>query len=201
MQKSFLHVGCGKHKKNNTTLTFASDDWREIRLDIDAKVEPDIVASMLDMNVIADSSMDAIFSSHNLEHLYPHEVPIALAEFWRVLKPEGFAVVSCPDLQSIGQFLVSNQLTDTIYQSAAGPISPLDILYGHRQSIAEGSIYMAHHCGFTDKVLVDTLITARFASIACMRRRSYFELWALATKQARADSDMQQLASMHFPQA
>jgi predicted SAM-dependent methyltransferase len=43
------------------------------------------------MKAVASESVDAIFSSHNIEHLYPHEVPVALAEFIRVLKPGLFA--------------------------------------------------------------------------------------------------------------
>jgi len=69
-------------------------------LDIDPSVAPDIVGTMTDMSAVATASIDAIFSSHNIEHLYPHEVPIALAEFLRVLKDDGFAVVTCPDLRS-----------------------------------------------------------------------------------------------------
>jgi len=45
---------------------------------------------MLDMPAVADGSVDAIYSSHNIEHLYPDEIPVALKEFLRVLKPEGF---------------------------------------------------------------------------------------------------------------
>jgi hypothetical protein len=44
-------------------------------------LNPDIVGTMTDMSAVADASVDALFSSHNIEHLYPHEVPVALAEF------------------------------------------------------------------------------------------------------------------------
>jgi predicted SAM-dependent methyltransferase len=58
---------------------------QELRLDIDASVAPDIVATMTDMSRVADASVDAVFSSHNIEHLDPHEVPVALAgtSAWR----------------------------------------------------------------------------------------------------------------------
>ena len=41
----------------------------------------------------AQPSVDAILSSQNIEHLYPHEVALALKEFLRVLRPDGFAVI------------------------------------------------------------------------------------------------------------
>ena len=95
----FLHVGCGPKHKDRTP--FASQNWREIRLDIDSAVQPDVIGTMTDMKAVRDASVDAVFSSHNIEHLYPHEVPIALAEFYRVLKPDGFVLLTCPDLQSV----------------------------------------------------------------------------------------------------
>ena len=53
-------------------------NWREIRLDLDPAVQPDIVCSITDMSPVATDSVDAIWSSHNLEHLQRHEVPLAL---------------------------------------------------------------------------------------------------------------------------
>ncbi len=96
--KTFLHVGCGPKRKNQTTKGFNTPDWTELRFDIDDSVAPDIIGTMTDMSAVASESVDAIFSSHNIEHLYAHEVPVALAEFLRVLKPDGFLVVTCPDL-------------------------------------------------------------------------------------------------------
>lgn len=199
--KSFLHVGCGGATKKNTTPEFARDGWKEIRFDINPDVQPDIVGTMTDMSAVADESVDAIFSSHNIEHLYPHEVPIALKEFLRVLKPAGFLVVTCPDLQSVCKLVAEDKLTEPAYTAPAGPIAPLDILYGHRASLARGNLYMAHRCGFTHKVLVGTLRAAGFATIASKARQAapYFDLWAIASKSARSEDEMRALAAAHFP--
>ena len=94
----FLHVGCGQKRIDRTP--FAGSNWDEIRLDINPDNSPDIIGTMLDMSAIDSGSVDAVFSSHNIEHLYPHEVPTALIEFKRVLSPGGFALITCPDLQS-----------------------------------------------------------------------------------------------------
>lgn len=141
--KTFLHVGCGPKRKDQTTRGFNSPDWQELRLDIDQSVAPDIVGTMTDMSAVASKSVDAVYSSHNIEHLYPHEVPVALAEFLRVLKPNGFFVVTCPDLQSVCKLIADDKLTEAAYTSPAGPIAPLDILYGHRPAMARGNLYMA----------------------------------------------------------
>ena len=192
--KPFLHVGCGNKRKDQTTKGFNSDNWREIRYDIDDSVSPDLIGSMTDMTSVETQSVDAVFSSHNIEHLYPHDVPIALQEFLRVLTPDGFAVITCPDLKSLAPLIASDKLTEPAYESPAGPIAPLDILYGHRASMKRGNLYMAHRCGFTEKVLVATLKNIGFKSIASTSRAyPFFDLWAVASKTARSDTEMHEL--------
>lgn len=199
--KSFLHVGCGPKRKAQTTKGFNTPDWHEIRLDIDPSAQPDVIGTMTDMSAVASESVDAIYSSHNIEHLYPHEVPLAFAEFLRVLKPDGFFVVTCPDLQSVCKLVAEDKLTEPAYTSPAGPISPLDILYGHRPSMARGNLYMAHRCGFTQQVLDGTLRSSGFQVVATMARGQapYFDLFALASKSARIEGEMRQMAGQHFP--
>jgi ubiquinone/menaquinone biosynthesis C-methylase UbiE len=197
--QSFLHVGCGPKHKDRTTVGFNYDNWREIRLDIDESVKPDIIATMTDMSSVAPASVDAVFSSHNIEHLYPHEVPVALQEFWRVLNDDGFAVITCPDLQSVCALVSADKLTEPAYQSGVGPIAPIDILYGHRPAMARGNLYMAHRCGFTRRVLAATLQGVGFKSVAATARPHAFDLWALASKSERSEAQMRALVKAHFP--
>jgi hypothetical protein len=196
---TLLHVGCGPKRKEQTTPGFRSRDWHELRLDIDPAVTPDIIGSMTDLSAVATGSIDAIFSSHNIEHLYPHEVPRALAEFLRVLTADGFAVITCPDLQSVCALVAQDKLIEPAYVSPAGPIAPLDILYGHRPPMARGNLYMAHRCGFTRKVLAGTLRAAGFQAVIALARARSFDLWALASKPAREEMAMRALASAHLP--
>jgi SAM-dependent methyltransferase len=198
--KTFLHVGCGPKRKDQTTRAFNVPEWIEQRLDIDASVAPDIIGTMTDMSAVTEATFDAVFSSHNIEHLYPHEVPVALAEFKRVLKPDGLVVITCPDLQSVCALVAEDKLTEPAYTSPAGPIAPLDILYGHRPPMARGNLYMSHRCGFTQKVMTATLQAAGFVTVAAMRRgHPYYDLWALATKSALDETELRALAVAHFP--
>lgn len=198
--KTFLHVGCGPKRKDHTTSGFYTAEWHEQRLDIDESVLADIVGTMTDMSAVADDSVDAIFSGHNIEHLYPHEVPLALAEFKRVLKPAGFAVITWPDLQSVCSLIAEDKLTDPAYISPVVPITPLDILNGHRPAMAEGNLYMAHRCGFTEKVLRATLHHGGFGTVASMRRiHPHYDLWAIAAKEPMDDATLRVLVSAHFP--
>jgi len=198
--RKFLHVGCGHKTKSLTTSGFNTDDWNEIRYDIDPSVKPDYVGSMTDISSIDNDSVDAVFSSHNIEHLYAHEVPTALGEFYRVLNDLGVVVLTCPDLRSVCALIAQDNLTEPAYVSPAGPISPIDILYGHRESMRRGNLYMAHKCGFTQKVLVSTLQSAGFKSVVSKSRGApYFDLWAIATKTKKNEDDLRGLSKKHFP--
>lgn len=87
--KTVLHVGCCPYNPAKLHKTFHGPGWRELRLDIDPRVAPDIVASMTVLP-LAGQAVDAVSSSHGLEHLCAQEVAVALGEFHRVLKPDGF---------------------------------------------------------------------------------------------------------------
>lgn len=160
-----------------------------------------MTGTMTDMSAVASCSVDAIYSSHNIEHLYPHEVPVALSEFCRVLSDDGFAVITCPDLQSVCTLVAEDRLTDAAYTSPAGPVAPIDILFGYRPSISNGNLFMAHRCGFTQKVLSSTLRSCGFKSVATMARgrTPFFDLWAVASKSERGAAQMRELVGQHFP--
>lgn len=196
--KKLLHVGCGPQNKDNLK-GFNSGEWEEIRFDIDENVKPDIKGTLIDMSLVETASIDAIYSSHNIEHLYSYEVPLALSEFYRVLKPEGIVVITCPDLESVCKSITEIGLTDVLYNSPAGPISPIDILYGHRGFISNGNEYMAHKCGFTYKSLSDAFFTTGFSGVYGGSRPTNFDLWLVAFKQKHSDEELGQIASTFLP--
>jgi hypothetical protein len=74
-------------------------------------------------------------------------------------------------------------------------------LYGHRSSLARGEHYMAHKCGFTQRILQGTLTASGFATVAGMRRgRSpYYDLWFVASKSPASEEEIRRLAAEHFP--
>jgi hypothetical protein len=58
---------------------------------------------------------------------------------------------------------------------------------------------MAHHCGFTLKVLSGTLQSNGFAAVAGKRRPQAFDLWVVASKQALTDVQIKELAMRVLP--
>lgn len=182
--RTVLHVGCGAPDPAKLPAAFFPvTGWRELRLDIDPSVAPDIEASITDMPMLEGNSVDAVWSAHNLEHLAAHEVPMALAEFLRVLRPNGFALVTMPDLQQVAALVAADNLEGAAYMSAMGPIAALDMLYGFRPAIASGNAFMGHRTGFTATTLARHLEQAGFVDVRVQRDGS-FALWATGTKRA-----------------
>ncbi len=174
-----LNAGAGPRRRNSLHPCFAGAEWSEVRIDLDAKVDPDVVGSVCDMrDHFADATFDAIWCSHNLEHLYWHEVEIALSEFHRVLKEDGFAVITCPDLQAVAEMLLERGLHAKAYDAPAGPIHVHDIIFGHGASIASGNSHMAHRTGFTQESLGRLALQAGFHE-SRVGRGDAIDLWAI----------------------
>lgn len=158
-----LHVGCGSSPLPNL--------WphaEEIRLDLDPESKPDILGGM-DNIPLPDNSVDAIYTSHTLEHVFQHEAVIALGEFLRVLKPDGYAMVIVPDIQAVAQRIIDDEVYAPVYMAGDIPVSAMDMFYGH-QALAEagerGKEYkFAHKFGYTPKTLGYALQIAGFRNV------------------------------------
>lgn len=177
--KKVLHVGCG-HKRQNTMVPyFRGPDWKEIALDVDPACKPDIVASMIDMRAVETGSIDAVYSIHNLEHLHPYDGLQALREFLRVLRADGIAAICVPNLEFAVKVIVEKGIEEPAYQSPAGPVTPLDMIYGGVH-LTRQNPFMQHRNGFTVKSMKSTVAKAGFAAAAVVDRQS--NIWVLAFK-------------------
>lgn len=159
----FVNAGCGHSGSSSVPMYF--DSWQQLRVDIDLSTNPDMLTSVTDLSVIEDATMHAVWSSHCLEHLFAHEVPMALAEFRRVLCQDGFACIVVPDLQAIANLIAKDRLDECIYESPSGPVTAHDMIWGFGPALASGQTAMAHHCGFTPTPLLKILTDAGFEEI------------------------------------
>lgn len=162
-----LHAGCGG---DPLPVWFAGFD--EVRLDINPDCNPDIVASMTSLGDIGP--FDAIYCSHALEHLFPHDAATALTEFVRVLAPGGQALIFVPDLEDV------KPTQEVLYQSVSGPITGHDLFYGYAPYL-EINPYMAHRAGFVADSMTAALNAAGFSS-SLVKRLQHHNLMAVATK-------------------
>lgn len=176
--KTILNVGCGFSRLPES---FLKEGWKEIRLDIDPGVNPDVISDITNMRLITNNSVEIVYSAHNLEHLYEYQVPLALNEFYRVLKPGGKVYITVPDLQEVALAVAEGRLEEKLYDSQVGPISAIDVLYGHRPSIVKGNTAMVHKTGFIKKTLWNKLVSAGF-KMEYINEGNY-ALWAIASKE------------------
>jgi SAM-dependent methyltransferase len=184
-KRTRLLVNLGSGRRDSTWLPAMFADWRELRVDADPKTAPDLLADITDLSAIETGSIDAIWSAHCIEHLYLHQVAGAIAEMHRILADDGFLCLIVPDLQVLAEYIVNDKLHEVVYQSAAGPVTAHDIIFGYGPYLAQGHSGMAHRCGFTPGLLVRELQKSPFAEII-LRRRPNHELAAVARKRPPA---------------
>ena len=132
-----------------------------VSLDIDPKVNPDIVADMLDMGEIG--TFDIILTSHVLEHLYDYQIPKALSEFRRVLNNKGTIITCVPDLEGI------EANDEILYRSMGGVnVTGMHMIYGMIE-LLDIMPHMAHHTGFTKERLEKLFEKEGFKNIVVNR--------------------------------
>ncbi len=164
------------------------DGWQHLLLDIDPRGDPDILCDARALTSLPPRQFDAIYCSHNLEHYFRHDVGKVLAGFHHVLKDDGFAHILVPDMGQLMKAVVQDGLDieDFLYESPAGPIHVIDVIYGLGVEIEQsGNDYFAHKTGFTGKSLAAHLKRAGFPSVYV--EPGDLEIVAIAFKQEPSD--------------
>ena len=149
-----VNIGCGKTKLEDQSKYFL--DWKEIRVDAYENETAHMKSSIIDFEGIPNESVDAIWASHVVEHNYFHDLPKIFNSMLRVLKQDGFAVIRVPDIGSIAD-RIEDGLLDVVYESSAGPVSAIDMIYGHRAFTESWGEGMLHKTGFTKNSMTQIL--------------------------------------------
>ncbi|MBO6561533.1 MAG: SAM-dependent methyltransferase [Nisaea sp.] len=167
--KTLLHVGCGRQSKETLPPLDFETQWKEIRIDLDPDVEPDIVDDIRTLSKVADGTGQMLFSKHNIEHLDYHEVPLCFSNFHRVLDDTGFAIVRTPDLVAICRAILEHGPETKLYEADTleGPreVTGLDMLFGASWELARGNDFMAHRTAFSGRTLTEKLRAAGFEHV------------------------------------
>jgi GT2 family glycosyltransferase/2-polyprenyl-3-methyl-5-hydroxy-6-metoxy-1,4-benzoquinol methylase/Flp pilus assembly protein TadD/spore maturation protein CgeB len=135
-----MNLGCGPDNRTGYINVDAYVDNADLKMDI--------------FNLpLPDNSVDEILSSHMLEHLGKFEVPLALKEWFRVLKPTGKLQMNLPDLE-----WSARQWLDLPEDSRWG--WPLDTLFGLQTHPGE-----YHKTGFTADRIEKVLRNVGFGGV------------------------------------
>lgn len=89
-KKKLLNIGCGNSYHS---------DW--INVDMNSQYDDVIKCDITKGLPFEDKSIDAVYSSHVLEHLKEHQVEAVMREINRVLKPKGILRLAVPNLEDI----------------------------------------------------------------------------------------------------
>jgi predicted SAM-dependent methyltransferase len=150
--KKVLNIGANKAKLDFKLF----ENYQEIKLDICDDVSPDIVASITNMESIPSQSVDGIWASHIVEHIFWHELPAAFFGIKRILKDDGIAIIMVPNLALIADNL-KDDVNKVLYDTPSGPITALDMIYGFRKFTKLGMDGMMHKIGFTPRLMGEVL--------------------------------------------
>src|SRR5205085_7292034 len=119
------------------------------------------------------------------EHYYKHDGVKVLQGFLHVLKPDGFAEIVVPDINSVMKRAVDSQLDleDVLYASPSGPMTVSDVVYGWALQIERSGVdFYAHKTGFTTRSLQALLLRSGFAKVYMFVWEEAFEIKAIAFK-------------------
>jgi hypothetical protein len=168
-QRRVLNVGGQSH---GIQLPPPYSTFEHVLLDLDPTVGADIVLDVRELTSLEPQQFEAVYCSHNLERVRQHEVPVVLAGFRHVLKPGGLAHIIVPDLQELMLACVQQgiDLDGLLYESPMGPITPLDVLYGHGGMMAQsGQDFYAHRTGFSRRTLANLVEASGFSPMFCQQ--------------------------------
>ncbi len=195
---SFLFVCCAPDGAEPPTPAVGRTAlWRELRVDIG----PDDACAALDslskLAACAAASVDALYCADTLEQLHDDDLAAMLAQFRRVLKPDGYAVISSAEGPAQGDASAGHAQDSAGAAASLPPPYPRAANVGTPDGVASPA---ANHAGSVNlTALLGMLQRAGFPTVAGKRRAQPRHLWVVASKCVLAQTDIAQRAARLLP--
>ena len=113
LRKHKIKLFYANNKKKKIQFGAGSGKLSEAgKSDLEGFLDTDIFGDVpVDINYILpfrDNSIDLIFNSHLIEHIYQRKMKLFLSETFRVLKPNSSLITATPSLEKISEILYGN---------------------------------------------------------------------------------------------
>lgn len=112
----------------------------------------DIVSDIRNLTGFEDESCEVVYGAHVLEHVPQKAVVTVLNDIYRILKPGGHFLCSVPDLETLSQLMVREDLTPK------DKFHVMRMLYG-----GQTDEYDYHYVGFTFEFLIEYMKSTKFS--------------------------------------
>jgi len=168
--RTALVTSWASNPKDAKIKHFEDDVWTVKTYDAEPKIEADYTGHIFKMDAIEDNSIDALWCQQIMQRYYMPHVLEALKEFKRVMRDDALLYINVPDGQLAAAHLAHENFYKPLYETPAGPITAVDIVYGYQKAILAGNRHMAHHSVFSLKQLGTLLRDAGFSDVKVHRR-------------------------------
>ena len=99
-KKLYLDIGGQKDRSQ-------APEWLIVDIRKGADVRVDLCQQLIPLK---SNSVDLIYCSHTLEHIFKDKIESVLCEFYRILKPNGTLRIVVPDLEKISQAYINKDI-------------------------------------------------------------------------------------------
>jgi len=157
--QNVLHL-CDVNSEFNALPSFFTKDWKEIKCSERAEQNPDILCSLLDLNLLGDANFDAIWMPSGLNTIHPMKLQAFLKSLFKLLKKNGFLCLITPNIKELARLIYQTAWNEPI-QNLKQKLSPKNLLFS--PNILHEQAYVKN--GFTAKDLIDSLTQAGFGKL------------------------------------
>jgi len=140
-------------KEGGSLIELGGGEYPKIRPNVDARSLPtvDIVANLQERFPIEDQLYDGVYSKFLIEHITHRKVKQFISEVYRILKPDGYAVIITANLKAQAEFIASKPRWDG---SESGMIFAV-----------QDHEYNVHKCGFSPEYAIRLFKQAGFDKV------------------------------------
>ena len=144
-----LNIGCGDKLLSGYVNIDLANNW--------SNKQPDVISDIRAIDLPDEYAHEAM-AIHVIEHLYRWDVPAALIEWRRLLKPGAELILECPSLDKVMKLF-------WMYMRSGAKFDPDDTIYALYGDPVHKSVEMLHKWCYTSTELIAAMRDAGFKDV------------------------------------